>query len=332
MAQREEPLAAIDAGSNTIHLAVARITADGRDLETLEDITTLVRLGADVTASGLIGPERMAHALATLAAQRERAEALSAGIVLGLATEGVRAASNRDEFLKRAREEAGVLLHLLTGEQEAAVTFWGATSGASEPQRSRAVIDLGGGSMELVIGASQRVLWSVSLPIGSGTLLERCISQDPPSGADLDCVRAVVSDTLGPHKPPQMVEEVIACGGTATTLAGLARRALRSRDQPGEAHLLNGLPGSIDVLTQDDLGELIELLAHAPSTEVSARYGVQEARARLLPSGALALAAACNTLGAENMVITRRGIREGAMLACWHRGADWLEAASAGEL
>src|SRR5262249_32354881 len=126
------PLAAIDVGSNTVHLIVARPTADGRDLEHLADELELVRLGADVSQTGVIGPERLARAVAAVRAQAAVARRRGAKVILGIATEGVRAAANGAELIEHVRAATGVTLELVTGDQEATLTYWGATSGLPE--------------------------------------------------------------------------------------------------------------------------------------------------------------------------------------------------------
>ncbi|MGZ3677678.1 MAG: Ppx/GppA phosphatase family protein, partial [Ktedonobacterales bacterium] len=181
-----QPLAAIDVGSNTIHLTVGRPTPDGYDLEYLADELELVRLGADVSASGALGSERMRRAISVIQHQTEVARQHGAALVLGIATEGVRAARNGAEFIERVRVETGVVLELVSGEQEAALTYWGATSGLDRESEGktvdakRAVLDLGGGSMEIVAGEGSKVEWRVSLPLGSGAVHDRYAPADPP--------------------------------------------------------------------------------------------------------------------------------------------------------
>ncbi|HET9978915.1 MAG TPA: hypothetical protein VFQ32_00615, partial [Ktedonobacterales bacterium] len=227
------PLAAVDVGSNTIHLVVARPTEDGRDLVTLADELDMPRLGADISAHGALSPERMARAIAVLKQQQERADSLGAYEFLLIGTEGVRAAANADEFLTRVQRELGVSLQLISGEQEAALTYWGATSGLHDADERRAVLDLGGGSMEVVIGEGSRILWRVSLPLGSGAMHDHYAPSDPPQPAELDRVRQETTTQLDGRHPPLPVARAIACGGTATNLAALAASALNISQPAG---------------------------------------------------------------------------------------------------
>jgi len=317
----QAPLAAIDVGSNTVHLIVARPTADGRDLEYLADELELVRLGADVSQTGVIGPERLARAVAAVGAQAALARSRGADPILGIATEGVRAAANGAELVKQVRVETGVTLELVTGDQEAALTYWGATSGLQAGDLRRAALDLGGGSLEIVVGEGTRVRWRVSLPLGSGTMHDRYATADPADAGQLASVRRVVEETLSPLGPPLPVVEALAAGGTATTLVRLAAAALP----------LDGAPTAADgMLTAQLLDVLVTLLQGLPAPEVARRYGVDEARARLLPAGAMILLEALDWLGVDGLHVRGRGIREGALLAYVHRSANWLEAAAQG--
>lgn len=322
------PLAAIDAGSNTIHLVVARPRDGAFDLEPLADETALVRLGEDVSATGGIGPERMRVALNTLRAQAERARALGAQVILGVATEGVRAAANGAELLARARAEAGVTLNLVSGEQEAALTYWGATSGAPTAAEQQAVIDLGGGSIEVVVGWGTRVLWRTSLPLGSGTMHDREAPADPPLRAELERVRLLAREALGAIAPPLPVVGVAVCGGAATSLAALAARApsIATADEAAA-----GPSPRMGHLTRAQLDALVRLLESRPAAETAALYGLQEARVRLLAPGAMVLLAALERLGADVMRVSARGIREGAILAYARAGDGWLAAARGGQ-
>ena len=327
------PLAAVDVGSNTIHLVVARPTADGRDLVTLADELDMTRLGADISAHGALSPERMARAITVLKAQQERADSLGVYEFLLIGTEGVRAAANADEFLARIQRELGVSLQLISGEQEAALTYWGATSGLHSADERRAVLDLGGGSMEVVIGEGSRIHWRVSLPLGSGAMHDRYAPSDPPQPAELVRVRQETASQLDGRQPPLPVARAIAVGGTATNLAALAARALNVPEPAGlgsSAAPSKTDTGRLGLLTRDQLEALEALLCATSAAEVTRRYGIMDARAQMLGAGEAVLSAAAERLGVDALAISRRGVREGTMLAWLHAGDHWLDAASEG--
>jgi len=321
------PLAAIDAGSNTIHLAVMRPAYDGHDLRVLKDAADLVQLGADVTAIGAIGPERAAAAIAAIRAQVATAQALGATTILGLATEGVRKAANAQTFLERVEAETGLRLRLITGEQEAALAYWGATSETPQIVGKRGVIDLGGGSLELIVGQGTRITWRASLPLGGGVIRNRYLPSDPPAFRELSAAYQAVSSALVALPAPTPTD-VSVCGGTATALAQMARRAL------GKAARAEGADGAADrgqrILTREQLDQLLTLTLRHSAAELATRYHLREARARLMAPGCAALLAAAERFGVERLHVSKRGIREGALLAYLHAGADWLDTATTG--
>lgn len=335
------PLAAVDVGSNTIHLVVAHPTEDGGDLITLADVLDLTRLGEDVSATGAIGPERTERAISILREYAAKAQSLGANELLAIATESLRSAANADDFLARVRTDTGIELQVITGEQEAALTYWGATSGLPATAERRAVLDLGGGSMEVVIGEGSRIAWRSSLPLGSGAMHARYAPSDPPRAAELDQVRAATTEQLAALNVPLPVGRVIACGGTATTLTMLAARALHIPEPedlaageeappPETLHAPNADGMRLGLLAREHLEALASLLVATPAARLTELYGIPLARAEILGAGEAVLRAVVEHLGAEALSISRRGVREGAILARLHAGDAWLEAATVG--
>jgi len=357
------PLAAIDVGSNTIHLVVGIPRQQpGIQLETLVDELEFVRLGAGVSSTGRIAPERFERGLAVLKRLRDLARQTGAETILCAATEVLRKAINGPEFLARARADLGLEIHIISGDQEAALTFWGATSdragqetGAEktpqDPTPGRrdagatsasvpagetpalqvgsaapvshpagtglAVADLGGGSMELVLGLGEQIAWRRSVPLGSGSLHDQFIHSDPPTAGEMAALRADVAGSLGALDLPPETHNgglLIVCGGTATTLLTFSWDALGL--SPEQTHL-----------TREEVGQGIALLVASPAAEIAEQYGVEVERARILGAGASVLAALMERLGVRQMEISHRGIREGMLLSYARHGAAWLEAA-----
>jgi exopolyphosphatase/guanosine-5'-triphosphate,3'-diphosphate pyrophosphatase len=329
-----KPLAAIDVGANTIHLVVGRVTHDGTDIDYIDDELELVRLGADVSATGAIGPERMDRALVTIRNQVATANTHHVEAILGIGTEGVRAATNGREFLEKVRAETGLKIDLVTGDQEAALTFWGGTSGLKPSLSRRAVLDLGGGSMELVVGVTSQVLWRNSLALGSGSMYNRYVRSDTGTALELHAIESCVHEALSPLNPPLPVKEVIVCGGTATTLAWLTGRVLQdvhpsARPQDGQGISGNGIRRT-RYLTRERLEWLRALILASSSAELSRRYEIEVGRAQILGSGVAILIATMEQLAADTLHVRKRGIREGALLAYAHLGEQWLDNARDG--
>jgi exopolyphosphatase/pppGpp-phosphohydrolase len=318
-----QPVAALDVGSNTIHLVVGIPHAgDASPLEIVADELEFVRLGAGVGATGHIDPERAELGLAALRRFRDLAQAAGAQTILGAATEVMRLAANGPAFLARARAELGLEIPVITGEQEASLTFWGATSDRSlAAEQPVAVADLGGGSMELVLGEGPHLKWRNSLPLGSGGLHDRFIRSDPPTHVEHQALRRAVDEVLDGVAFPALATKqplLIVCGGTATTLLYFARKALR-------------VPTDRSNLSRTEMNQAIQALAALPAKEIAERYAVESQRARILSAGALVLAAVMDRLQGTIMEVSQRGIREGMILSYALHGKRWLEAAQQGE-
>jgi len=303
--------AAIDIGSNTIHLVVA--DTDGQQLTPLAGELDITRIGQGVTRTGMIAPAKFADAARVVAGYVARARSLGAAQILLIATEAVRVARNAGAFVACLEAAAGCSVVVLSGEEEAALTFWGATSG-TDLGRPLAVVDLGGGSVEVILNAAERIQWRRSLPLGSGRLQDQFFSADPPTDADIGALRRHLWDVFSALSRPDGPREAIAVGGTATTLLDLAGRVL-------------GAEGTM--LTTGLLDRVAQLLAGRSSTMVERELGVAQARALVLPAGIEVLRALLPWLGAEQFVVSTRGVREGAILAYMRHGADWLQAARA---
>lgn len=328
-------MAAIDAGSNTIHLVVARPESGRKRLRALLDDAEMVRLGADVTEIGAIGPERAQRAIAAVRRQLELARSHGATEVLGIATEGVRRAANAQAFLERVRAETGLRFSMITGEQEAALAFWGVTSESPEVEGPRGVIDLGGGSLELVVGERDAIHWRASLPLGAGATRARLMPTDPPTFREVIDAYDALRTEMSQLATPLPVVDVTVSGGTATALATVAGRAFHKhaeRRASGSGAPAPLVSGQRRALTSATLDALIRLLIRYDSEELTRRYRLKAGRAPLLIAGALTLYAGMERFGVDRMWISHRGIREGALLAWQRTGGGWLDAATTGAL
>jgi exopolyphosphatase / guanosine-5'-triphosphate,3'-diphosphate pyrophosphatase len=225
--QRSGRVAAIDQGTNSIRLLVVEpgTTRDAAATELARDMV-ITRLGRDVDRTGRLGDEALARTLEVLARFTRRARALGAERIRVGATSAVRDAENRDDYAAAVRELAGSELEIVTGEQEAALSFLGGTHGLDPSWGPFAVQDIGGGSTEFVTGATPgRAEVARSTRMGSVRMMERHIRHDPPDGPDLDALRADVDRVLEEVATSVPVAEsrtFVAVAGTATTLQALA--------------------------------------------------------------------------------------------------------------
>jgi exopolyphosphatase / guanosine-5'-triphosphate,3'-diphosphate pyrophosphatase len=218
-ATEQTRVAAVDVGTNSVRLLVA---GAGRPLERVERIMRITRLGKGVDATGHLDDESLAGTLAVIADYARRWTELGADRVRIAATSAVRDAADRDRFFAGVRERAGVEAEVLSGEQEAATAFRGATASV-EADGPYLVLDIGGGSTELIRGDDRPRAWT-SRQLGCVRLTERSLPGDPPTSTELAAARCVVDAELDPVEElvdPAAARTLIAVAGTATTLAAL---------------------------------------------------------------------------------------------------------------
>ena len=231
-------VAAIDCGTNSIRLLIADISSGG-EKELVREMR-IVRLGQGVDATGRLAPEAIER---TLSATREYAElivALHAERVRFCATSAARDASNGEEFSDAVEAIVGVRPEVLSGTAEAQAAFVGATRGLGVTAGEALVIDIGGGSTELVVGRNETVEWSTSLDVGSVRMTERFLASDPPTPAEIDACRAHLSDVVGKAASTLApVDTLVGVAGTITTVAahalglpGYDRAALHATRMP----------------------------------------------------------------------------------------------------
>ncbi len=287
--------ACIDIGSNTTRLLVADRLGDR--LSEVHQERAFTRIGRGLATGAAIPDEKIEEVVAVVAAQLLIARDLGAERVRGVATAAIRWAANGHELVEAIWAATGLQVDILSGEDEARLAFCGAAAMLDHaPSGPLRVLDVGGGSSEMVIGTvPTHVVWWASLQLGSSTLTECHLHSDPPSAAQLAAARREVEGALRSLVPPQPALTV-AVGGSATSLARMA--------------------GSL--LDAQALLRSLRVLASEPSTIVARRSQIDPQRARLLPAGLLILEAMAQRLG-TTIVVGRGGIREGVLLEAMPR-------------
>lgn len=305
--------AAIDIGSNTIHIVIARCRPN--TLEIIEDQLEIVRIGESVTATGAISPQKRKAAIDTLCRYHALAKQHSAQQVLVVATEAIRQATNSRQFLQQIKRRTGLHVHLISGNVEATLTFYGATYHlAQEPTAPvrLAVMDLGGGSTELVTAKDMHISWRTSLPVGSGWLHDRYLPANPPTSDDLAVAHMFLRTYLQGVDIKEQPSTLIVTGGSANSLLHLAQQAYK-------------LDSQCHRLMYDDLLRCEGLLSALTAEDISQRYGQPTARTRLLPAGALIIRTIMARLNLSEITVSPHGIREGVLLVYERYGKNWLE-------
>jgi exopolyphosphatase/guanosine-5'-triphosphate,3'-diphosphate pyrophosphatase len=301
------PVAVVDIGTNSTRLLIARMD-DGRVAEELERRSVVTRLGRGVDADGRLSEAGMERVFETLTDYRSRMD--SAGVDRGVAvlTSAVRDASNGDEFASTVGQRFGLEPRVLSGDQEAQLTFLGATSERSDDEPT-VVIDIGGGSTEFVIGAAGREPeFHVSNQAGVVRQTERHIHSDPPEPGELDQLAAEVSAIILDGVPAQwrrVVQHGIAVAGTATSMAGIAQ-ALDPYD-PAKAHGY--------VLSRAEAEAILERMAAMPLAERRVVKGLHPDRAPTIVAGVLILLEALELFGLDQVEISEHDILRGAAVS-----------------
>lgn len=282
--------ACIDIGSNTTRLLVA--ACDHGRLEEIHQERVFTQLRRGVLDGGIIGPEKITEIVSVVTAQLALALEFGATEIHAVATAAVRRAANGAELVAAVHAACGLDVAVLSEQQEARMAFVGVagTLGHS-PDGELGVVDVGGGSSELVVGlAPDDVRWSTSFAVGSGDLVDRCLRSDPPSEVELREAKRRVEQALEGIDVPHPTEAV-AVGGTATSL-----------------RLFAG-----PVLDSAAFGRSLRMLATESAAAIAARFVLDVERVRLLPAGLLILQGASEALGAP-LQIGRGGLREGVLL------------------
>jgi exopolyphosphatase/guanosine-5'-triphosphate,3'-diphosphate pyrophosphatase len=279
--------ACIDIGSNTTRLLVAE-PDDGSLREVLSQRTFTRLRGYE----GPIPDEKVNELAETVASQVRLARECGVEDIRTVATAAIRGAANRDELCEAIRAASGVQVAVLSGDDEARLAFMGATRTLRHaPDGVVAVVDVGGGSSEIVCGTVDAgAQWSASFRVGSGFLADHYVRSDPPSASELEAIRSHVAGVFEGLEPPAPTT-AYAVGGSATSL----RRLIGA------------------VLDHETLGRGIRVLSEEPAADVARRFELHPERARVLPAGMLLLDAASTLLGVP-LRIAGGGLREGVIL------------------
>ncbi len=300
-------IAALDLGSNSFHLLVADTRPDGTITPVLRD-KDMLRLGDVVAREGRIPPPHDDAAVGVVRRFRALAEAAGASELVACATSAMRDAANRDELLARFAAEAGVAVRVIDGDEEARLIFAAVRASVVLEPAPAVCLDLGGGSLEVMVGDATGLRAAVSLPLGVGRLTAELVRQDPPRRADLRRLRRRVTDVLGPVADAAAAHEPKMLVGTSGTLTDLAVIAA--------THRAGTAPTSVNQLEvgRDDLEATAELLLALRAAERGRVPGLDARRAPVVPAGTVLLSTAMELFGLDRLTIGAWALREGILL------------------
>lgn len=303
-------VAAVDMGSNTTRLIVADVERDADGTvrhEPLVRRTTITQLAEGVDTRGILLPAPITRVRNALIDYRREARELGAVFVLATATSAVRDADNGEAFLGEVEHGFAFRAELLSGEQEAEATWEGVTSDADTARRAAAgtgwLIDIGGGSTEILLSAHGEIVDRHSFQLGSVRLTERFLGeQDPPTAHSLAAARDAAREEIAARFPdPVRPDLAIAVAGTATTVSAI-QLGLATYD-PEQVHGHAFSPA--------ELGGVVECLAQVPTAERAQIDGLEPKRAGVILGGLVVLQAALEHFSIDSVETSERDILDG---------------------
>jgi exopolyphosphatase / guanosine-5'-triphosphate,3'-diphosphate pyrophosphatase len=299
--------AVVDIGTNSTRLFLAEVD-DGRVGTVLERRTEVTRLGAGVDAGGRLSDDGMQRVFAVLDEYTRLIERHGADRAVAVMTSAVRDAANGEEFASTVQQRWSLEAHVLSGEQEAELTFVGATSERDpSDQTPTVVIDIGGGSTEFVIGTGHEMSFHVSNQAGVVRQTERHLESDPPSADELEALSRDVRDVVRSGVPDgwrRSVTHAIAVAGTATSMASIAQEL-----EPYDPDRVEGY-----VVSSAECREILSRLAGMTLDERRRVRGLHPDRAPTIVAGAIILLETLGLFGLDRFEVSEHDILRGAAI------------------
>ncbi|HEY2093959.1 MAG TPA: Ppx/GppA phosphatase family protein [Thermoanaerobaculia bacterium] len=287
-------IAAIDVGTNSIHMIVAELQRRG--YRVVDKEKEMVQLGLSSLDGAPLSESAMSRGVDAIAHMAEVARGWEVEEIIAVATSAVREAPNRREFLRRVKDASGVKLRCISGEEEADYIYRAIRSSVDLGGGTSLCIDIGGGSVEFIIATASEIYFTASEPLGSLRLAQRFRLQDLATADDIAACRRFAAGHLKKvHKQVRLIG-VDQCIGTSGTIQALATLV----PQP---------------FTRAALEELLGRLTGTTAKERVERFGIEEKRANTILGGAVALVAILETLGIESLIVSPAAIREGIIVA-----------------
>ncbi|MHC5745220.1 MAG: Ppx/GppA phosphatase family protein [Nostoc sp.] len=308
-------IAAIDLGTNSLHMVVVKIDPTLPAFSIIAREKETVRLGDRNLTTGELKPEIVKKAIAALGRFQEVAKTINAETIIAVATSAVREAPNGKDFLHKIETELGLSVDLISGQEEARRIYLGVLSGMEFNNQPQMIIDIGGGSTELILGDSQQARTLTSTKVGAVRLTSELITTDPISNTEFHYLESYTRGML-----ERSVDEILAnlkleesprLVGTSGTIETLAM--IHAREKSGVIpSTLNGYQFSLK-----DLQELVNRLRKLSNSERAEIPGMPDKRAEVILAGAVILQEAMTLLGSESITVCERSLREGVIV-------DWM--------
>jgi exopolyphosphatase / guanosine-5'-triphosphate,3'-diphosphate pyrophosphatase len=300
-------LAAIDVGSNSVHMVIADVRRDGH-FEVIDRVKEMVRLGRNMFTSGRLAREPMELAVRALKNFAHLAKIRGVDRIRAVATSAVREAENRDAFIARIRRETGLRVEIISGADEARFIFNAVRHALGLEGGPHLLIDIGGGSVELVLVRDGEALWMESLPLGVARLTERFLASDPPTQAEVRRLEDHLRRKLDALMRKTRRAKVVRAIGTSGTINALVAMVRVARD--GEQDRLHGL-----TIPASEITRLCNRLLKLTSTDRAELPGADPKRSDLMPAAAILVNFLLEHAGAPALIACTWALREGILLS-----------------
>lgn len=295
-----ETAAAIDIGSYSVHLLVADVGS--HELRARHDESAHLGLGRTIDAEGALASAGAALR-DTLVGYAERARRMGALTITVAGTDPFRRAADGPAVMGDIRAATGLDVAALSHEEEALVALLGVQAGRPV-QRELVMVDVGGGSTEILLAGPERAPEAVGLPLGAARLTGVHVRHDPPTASEVGALSAEVALAML-RAPNSAAQQLVAVGGTARNLLRIGP-ALADR-----------------VLTRDRIRGALDMMAASSAASIAERFGVRVSRAKVLAAGAGILLGALARYDLDRLRVADGGLREGLILAAFHAGPAW---------
>ncbi len=294
-------IASIDIGTNTILLLIAEI--DQKKLKPLFEAETVVRLGEGLQKNGVLSQEAMERGFQTLTRYLEQCSTMDVKKILAVGTSALREAKNSEYFLKMTKEKLNLSIEIISGEEEAQLSFLAVARDLKDLKKSTMVIDVGGGSTEFILGKGNHITQWVSLPLGIVHFTEQYLVSGPVKEEEWEKMEMEIRKLLPRIPHPKEPLLMVSIGGTGTTLASV------------EQGLEEFIPEKIHhfVLKKEALKNQLHLYRSKTMDERRKIPGLPSARADVILAGAAILYMTMEKLDCPSVLISCHGVRYGLL-------------------
>ena len=297
-------VASIDIGTNTVLLLIAKVDKKSRKIITLLNEYRMPRIGKGIKNTGIVSRDKIKLLYGVLAEYHKIIKKYQCEKVIVTGTNALRIAKNTQEISEQIYKLFNFKLQVIPGDMEAEYAFLGATS-SLDNLLSSLVIDIGGGSTELIFSNKSNITFKTSLPIGSVSATEKFLKHSPPLKSEIENLKKEINEIFIKVKQNQLPNTTIAIAGTATTLACMNLGIKKFEEDKIEN----------STMTIEEIKNLIANLSKLTSLEILEQYGpVMKGREDIILAGAIILSEILELLSVKKLLVSSRGIRYGAIV------------------